>query len=54
MQLNNQFVSLDFLKRFITNELDFDYYVETMIDRMEDRINAAPTDEEDNDDEELE
>ena len=53
-RLKRQTFSLEFLKRFITNELDLDYYVEKMIDRMEDRINAAPTDEEDNDDEELE
>ena len=38
------------MKRFITNELDLDFYVEKMIDRMEDRINAASSNEEDNDD----
>ena len=34
------------MKRFITNELDLEFYVEKMIDRMEDRINAMSSDEE--------
>ena len=41
-----QTFSLEFLKRFITNELDLEYYVEKMIDRMEDRVNAMSSDEE--------
>ena len=34
------------MKRFITNELDLEFYVEKMIDRMEDRVNAMSSDEE--------